>query len=126
MSPQALPHLFQEDLYSFRSQLIVVLSKNWESYKEEEQMLLRKILSSVKVDINAVLIIAQPVIDLKVLQTYTPSRVLVFGSTPNEELPSYQATSAQGFTVIRADDLNELDDQRKKNLWLALRQMFGV
>ena len=126
MNSQALPHLYQEDLYSFHTQLVVVLSKNWESYKEEEQMLLRKILSSVKVDINAVLIVAQPVVDLKVLQTYAPSRVLVFGSTPNEELPSYQATSAQGFTVIRADDLNELDDQRKKNLWLALRQMFGV
>jgi hypothetical protein len=30
-----------------------------------------------------------------------------------------------GFRVIRADDLHELDDDRKKNLWLALRQMFG-
>lgn len=126
MNPQALPHLFQEELYSFNTSIVVVLVQPWQHYNAEEQALLKKILSSVKTDINAVQMVAQPSIDLEALRIYSPSRVLLFGVSPSEELPWYQTHTAQGFMVIRADDLSALDDQKKKNLWLALRQMFGV
>lgn len=118
--------LFQEELYAFTSPLVVILPKQWETYSTEEQSLLQKILTSVKLDLNAIQILAQPSVELKSLLIYSPSRVLVFGSTIREDVPLYSATAAQGFIVIRADDLNALDDQKKKNLWLALRQMFGI
>lgn len=126
MNAQALPLLFQEDLYSIRAQMVVVLRKDWDRYEEEEQILLTKILASVRVDFNAVRMIALPAVDLSALQIYTPARVLIFGSVVADNVPSYEAISAQGFTAIRADDLTELDDQKKKSLWLALRPMFGV
>lgn len=126
MNPQALPHLFQEELYNFNTAVVVVLTQPWQRYSGDEQALLKKILSSVKVDINAVQMVAQPSIDLQTLHIYSPSRVLLFGATPTDNLPLYQAHTAQGFTVIRADDLGAFDEQKKKNLWLALRQMFGV
>lgn len=126
MNPEALPHLFQEDLYSFSISVVVVLPKPWQDFGAEEQVLLKKILASVKVDINAVQMVIRPSIELKALHIYSPSRVLLFGVTPNEHVPFYQTQTAQGFTVVRADDLSALDEQKKKNLWLALRQMFGV
>lgn len=126
MNPQALPHLFQEELYNFNTSTVVVLAQAWQNYPAVEQALLKKILSSVKTDINAVQIIAQPSIELNQLRNYAPSRVLLFGATPSEDLPLYETHTAQGFMVIRADDLSALDDQKKKNLWLALRQMFGL
>jgi len=126
VNPQALPHLFQEELYQFNTPVVVVLAQPWHLYTAEEQALLKKILSSVKVDMNAVQMVAQPSIELQTLHIYSPSRVLLFGVNPAEDLPAYQLHTAQGFMVIRADDLGALDDQKKKNLWLALRQMFGI
>ena len=106
--------------------MVVVLPKPWQDFGADEQVLLQKILGSVKVDMDATQMVVQSSIDLKALRIYSPSRVLLFGVTPDEDLPLYQTQAAQGFTVIRADDLSALDDQKKKNLWLALRQMFGV
>ena len=126
MNAPITSYLFQEDLYNFTTPLVVVLSKKWESYSNEEQLLLNKILTSVKVDVNAVQIVVQPVIELAALQIYSPEKVLIFGSATTEDIGLYQSASAQGFIVIRADDLSLLDDQKKKNLWIALRQMFGL
>ena len=127
MQPQALSQLFQEDLYHFNTPVIVVLSRDWRFYSEEEQMLLRKIVGSVKLDINTIQMVARPLLDLKALQIYRPSKILLFGANAADaDLPMYQSTTAQGFIVIRADDLSALDDEKKKNLWLALRQMFGI
>lgn len=124
--PSVLSHLFQEDLYLFSAPVVVVLPKPWESYDPEEQTLLQKILTSVKIDIGAVQMVVHPSIELASLKVFSPSRVLIFGSSIQEDIPLYEATAAQGFIAIRADDLSMLDDQKKKNLWLALRQMFGV
>ena len=126
MNATSLSHLYQEDLFYFSTPLVIILPKPWESYQEDEYKLLQKILTSVKIDINAVQIVVQPSVDLETLQIYSPARVLIFGSEVTQEISFYQATPAQGFTVIRADDLTQLDDQKKKNLWNALRQMFGV
>jgi len=127
VDPYALAQLFPEDLYHYSSPLVVVLSRDWPSYSDEEQMLLKKILSSVKVDIPTVQMVVRPSVDLKTLQIYRPTKVLMFGVNSSDgDVPLYQATTAQGFMVIRADDLSVLDDQKKKNLWLALRKMFGI
>jgi hypothetical protein len=125
LNRDALPHLFQEELYQFTAPMTVVVPRPWETYTQEEELLLAKILTSVKIDIGAVQMIEQAVLDLQALPIYSPTRVLIFGSA-SEDLPLYQVVPAQGFTVIRADDLAMLDDIKKKNLWAALRQMFGI
>jgi hypothetical protein len=122
----AYDQLFQEEVYHFSAPVAVVLSKSWDAYTSDEQLLLRKILSSVKVDLNAVQLLSRASLRLESLKIFSPARVLVFGSEiENDDVPLYQSTPAQGFRVIRADDLTALDDQRKKSLWNALRLMFG-
>ena len=69
--------------------------------------------------------VVQPSVDFESLLVYSPARVLVFGSDTREEIGLYEETPAQGFIVIRADDLRDLDEPKKKKLWNALRQMFG-
>jgi len=124
--PSALPYLFQEELYLFSNPVLVILPKPWESYGSSEQTLLQKILTSVKIDMDTVQIVVLPSADLESLKVFSPSRVLIFGGNTADHLPFYKETTAQGFMAIRAEDLSLLDDQKKKNLWLALRQMFGV
>lgn len=126
MNDQALSALYSEELYRYDTPLVVVLPRAWDTYSADDQSLLKKILTSVKVDINAVLIIARSSLDLKELSVYSPARALLFGCAVDTGVPDYQQTAAQGFTMIKADDLNALDEQKKKNLWIALRQMFGV
>jgi hypothetical protein len=118
--------LFHEDLYFLKVPVLVVLPKAWESYSPDEQNLMQKILTSVKIDWNSVQLLIQPLITLKSLAIYAPERVLIFGSQTDESMATYQETQAHGFIVIRADDLSLLDDQKKKNLWTVLRQTFRV
>ena len=126
MNASALTHLFQEELYRFSTPVIVVLTRPWDAYTTDDQLLLKKILTSVKVDINAVQMVVRPSLDIRSLSIHAPARVLIFGAEPNESLEMYQPVPAQGFIVIRADDLGALDEQKKKTLWVGLRQMFGV
>ncbi len=126
MKDAALTALFPEELYRFDAPLVVVLPRAWNTYADGDQSLLRKILTSVKIDINAVLVIVRASLDPKDLAVYSPARVLLFGCTVESDVPLYQQTTAHGFSMIQADDLNALDEQKKKNLWNALRQMFSI
>lgn len=126
LSYSATSPLFQEEIYQYDTQVMVVLAKAWEEYTSEQQRLLEKILTSVKIDIHSVQMISLPIVSLTSLTNFAPARVLIFGSATKEDIGLYQQTPAQGFIVVKADDLTQLDDSRKKNLWMALRPMFGV
>lgn len=126
MNAQLSTYLFNEELYHFHTDVVVIIPEPWGSYSAEEYTLLNKILTSVKLDIHSVSVVVQPSFDLEALKAYAPAKVLIFGSSTADSIAFYEKTAAQGFTVIRADDLRALDDQKKKNLWLALRQMFDV
>lgn len=121
-----VPHLFQEALYHFTSPAVVVLRREWVEYSEGERQLLQKILTSVHVDMNAALMLARPVLDFDELNIHAPSHVFVFGSQLPADVQKYQPQKAHGFDVIAADDLDALVDQKKKDLWAALKQMFSV
>ena len=115
-APSALNELFHEEIYSFNSPLVVVLSQPWEAYHTEDQLLLQKILASVKVDISTVHILTRPILSLGELQRLQPGKVLIFGGEVAEDIPFYSETAAHGFSVIRAEDLAQLDEQKKKSL----------
>jgi hypothetical protein len=122
----AISYLFQEDLYQLPPQpLAVLLSCEWNKYTPEERTLLAKILGAVKLDLASVRILTGKELTLNELSSLAAPKVLVFGASLSEIQP-YEHIQAQGFSVIKADDLSELDDAKKKSLWLALRNMFGV
>jgi hypothetical protein len=116
------PYLFQEEIYNIPANTLVVLAKPWDSYSSDEKGLLLKILGSVKLSLASVQVIVQP--ELRLWDLPHPHKVLVFGSKSDGK--SYTCEQAQGFTVLKADDLPQLDDAKKKSLWLALKEMFAV
>lgn len=121
-----IQHLFQEELYHIHYKAVVVLAKPWEDHSPEDVALLSKILGSVKLSLASVHIVVKPTVMLQSLADYPASKILLFGSQIDQEIKAYENVSHQNFSVIRADDLGQLDDTKKRNLWLALRQMFGV
>lgn len=125
MSDSALSYLYQEDLYQIPGKVTVILRRPWSSYSPEHQTLLSKILASVKLSLSSVQVLTADTFNMDALD-HRASRILIFGSIADASIIPYQANQAQGFTIIRADDLPELDDQKKKSLWIALKSMFGM
>jgi hypothetical protein len=122
----AITHLFQEELYRVPANLAVIIPKEWHKILEEEKALLAKILGSVKLSMDSVLIVTQQNIDWDALAVLKPAKVLIFGSHMSGDIKPYESTNLNNITLIKADDLGMLDDNKKKSLWIALKQMFSV
>lgn len=125
MNHESVPFLFTEELYQVPQAVIIILARKWEAYSADDKALLTKILSSVRLSMASVQVLSQSSLSLPSILSFGPSKVVIFGAE-SSELNYYEAVQAQGFTVLKADDLSELDDAKKKTLWLGLKNMFSV
>jgi hypothetical protein len=119
-------NLYQEDLYQISTGTMIVLSKEWTELRDEDKALLTKILGSVKLNLAVVRIVVRKEFSPEDLAAYSPARIIAFGSVCKSAPAMYQHQSLAGISIISADALDILDDLKKKNLWLALKQMFGI
>jgi hypothetical protein len=119
-------HLFQEDLYNIPPRVIVVLSKPWEEVSENDRTVLSKMLVAVRLNLSVVQIIHRTELSIDELTALAPSRVLTFGTNLKQSTKRYEFMTLEGIPVIAADSLEQLDDIKKKNLWIALKQMFAL
>jgi hypothetical protein len=119
-------YLYQEELYQIATPVLVVLPRPWHKILDHEKALLVKILGSVRLSMDAVLIQFQPESNVENMKALNPGKVLIFGSKMSNDIPPYQKVNMDAMALVWADDLSDLDDGKKKNLWLALRQMFGL
>lgn len=115
---------FPEELYLLHPKVTVIVPVPWTEVKDEERILLSKILSAVKQSLDSVVVIHQPKLDLSVFAE-KPKKVLCF--SPAEGLPKFEVLPAQDTSVIVSLPLTELltNDDAKKKLWAGLRVMFG-
>ena len=121
-----LEYLYHEELYAQRATVLVILFPGWNELAEEDRLLLKKIMGSVRLDLAAVQIITRQEFSLQDLETYAPKQIIAFGSVFKGSTAQYQLISHEGTSVIQADSLQKLDDPKKKSLWMALKQMFNI
>jgi hypothetical protein len=126
MSEAPFEHLYQEELYLIPPRTIVVIDKPWNEVTNDDRTLLIKILGSVKLGLSNVQIVSGKQFSMDELGAMEPARLIVFGASVKELTRLYEFTTMSGIPVICADSLPALDDARKKNLWIALRQMFKI
>lgn len=119
-------NLYQEELYAIPSRTLIIIDKPWELVRDDERNLLAKILGSVKLSLSAVQIVHRGDLDASDLAVYNPTRIISFGVKVSPVQKEYEYVPVDGHHILVADSLGALDDARKKNLWLALRQMFGL
>ena len=124
MSASPLTHLFTEELYTIPPAVTIILSQPWESISEDQKTLLSKILGSVKIGLASSRIIQRQAVTEDELKEIGGQKILLFGT--QAQINPYEHIQAQGFSVIRADELGALDDAKKKSLWLALKTMFAA
>jgi len=127
VSDLSLPHyLYQEEVYGLKPKVLVILGKDWSDVSTAEQLLLSKILESVKLSIAAVQIITIESFDLHDIVAYNPAQLISFGSKFKRAASLYEIITIEGASIILADPLDHLNDATKKSLWGALKQMFLI
>lgn len=119
-----LENLYQEELYQIKSKVLIVLSRPWSEISNEETILLGKILNAVKLSLAAVQIITRTEFAVEDFKLLKPTCIIVFGATLKDSTKMYENLSIGGISVVVAEELRHLDDSRKKNLWLTLKQVF--
>jgi len=124
MNQEFFEATYPEEVYQLNQRPIIVIHVNWNELTDNERELLSKILAAIKIPIDAVRIITQPLLDLSRLQGNT-NRVIYFGSV-NDGTAYYQVLATGEITYICAEPLRDLlsNEAARKQLWAALRQAF--
>jgi hypothetical protein len=120
----ALENLYSEELYNIPSKVLVVISKPWSEIQEDEKTLLGKILSSVKLSLSSVQIINRAEFGVEDFNAPRPACIIAFGATLKNSSKMYEKIAAERTAIVVADELRQLDDLRKRNLWLTLKEVF--
>jgi DNA polymerase III psi subunit len=118
--------IFNEEIYSIRTSVLVVVANSWDSLKDDEQQLLTKILSSVKLNLAGVRVVTHKKFSSNDIRIYAPQYVISFGAEYSGTDRSYEVVREEEYSILKVDGLNQLDDSKKKSLWNALKQMFGI
>ena len=126
MNATIAKHTFQEGVYRLPGRVLVLLPNGWDAVTDSEQQLLTRILSSVKLSLAAVQVISANSFSVAEASTFNATTILSFGVPFTGLDQPYQATTFDDLTVVYADPVGTLDDVRKKNLWVALRQAFKL
>jgi hypothetical protein len=120
----ALENLYSEELYNIKPKVLIVFSKPWSEIQEDERALLGKILSSVKLSLSSVQIINRSEFGVDDFNAYGPACIIAFGATLKNSSKMYEKIAAERAAIVVADELCQLDDIRKRNLWLTLKEVF--
>ncbi|MBX2962709.1 MAG: hypothetical protein KF687_09365 [Cyclobacteriaceae bacterium] len=122
---QSASQIFTEDIFDIQGKVIVLVPRPWTSYKNIEIELLRKILGAVNLKLEQVQLLEFASTDFQSLQVFKPSMILSFGSKIKEINTPYQVSAHQGIHALVADSPDMLNDERKKRLWTAMRELFA-
>jgi DNA polymerase III psi subunit len=126
MHPAVFSSLYTCELYRLPAAVAVVVPDAWKNTAPAERELLGRILQSVNLSLHHVRILSQPQLNVATLPV-RPQQLLAFTTAP-PGAPLYEMISTPACAMVIAEPLNQLlnHDQRKKQLWLALKAMFGL
>ena len=119
-----IENLYTEELYNIKSKVLIIIHKSWMQVDDTERTLLGKILGALKLSLPRVQIITRSEFVMEDVKMFSPSCVIAFGATLKSSSKMYENAGTNELPIVVAHELYQLDDIRKKNLWLALKQIF--
>jgi uncharacterized protein YbaR (Trm112 family) len=119
-----LQHLYQEEIYKVKSKVLIIIPRPWEQLQEDETLLLQKILNAVKLSTASVQIVTKKEFNIQEFNSYQPSFIIAFGAVLKNSDKRYENLLIDGIPILVSDELRQLDDIKKKNLWTTLKQAF--
>lgn len=118
--------LYQEELYQVPPKVIFIIAQPWEDLSESDTATLTKLISALKLSIAGVQINSMKSFSLDALTAYNPNKVIALGASFESSTLLYENFLEGGVSIILSESISQLDDAKKKNLWLALRKMFSI
>ena len=118
-------YLYPEEIYKISSKVLIVIDKPWSEITGDENILLDKILKALKLSLASVQIQTRPEFSIEDFKIFAPSFILAFGSKLRNSDKMYEELQMDGTPIVVAEALDQLDDVRKRNLWLTLRESFA-
>lgn len=122
--PDLWENLYREEIYKVKPKALIVINKPWSDISAEESILLEKILKASKLSLASVQIVTRSSFSAEDFKVFSPPFIIAFGSTLENSDKMYASISTGETNVIVAHELSELDDERKRNLWITLKQAF--
>jgi hypothetical protein len=119
--PTMIADLYQEEIYQIKDRVLIVLAVSWDSLSQDDKVLLSKILGAIRLSLDGVQIISQQSLDFQYISNLAPKWVIQFSNEATDDIPYYVATTIEGVSLIKSHTLGDLDDARKKSLWMALK-----
>jgi len=116
-------YLYQEEIYKINPKFLVVIDKPWPEVTGDEKILLEKILNALKLTLASVQILTRAEFSIEDFRAYSPSFILAFGSKLRNSDTMYNEIKVNETTIVVSDALDQLDETKKRNLWLTLRQV---
>lgn len=117
--------IYNEELYNLPARVMVLLPVAWNELPEAEVVLLGKILSAARLQLNGVQIVTTQQTSLHKLKVFSPLVIISFGVALTPQTEFYQVKTTDNIYIIQSDSLGVLDDVRKKNLWNALKELIN-
>jgi hypothetical protein len=122
MQPEIFQSVFQEEIYSLRPHLTVVINRAWPDLKEQEKEQLTKIIAALK-NVHSVDVVTQPTLNIAYFKGRT-QYVIYFGEVP-AGIAYYQVMEAEGIRFICSESLSQLitNESLRKQLWVGLQPL---
>jgi DNA polymerase III psi subunit len=117
---------YQEEIFQIKEKPIVVINESWDQLGSKERELLTKIISALKISIDAIMVVSQP--SLQITSYYNKTRKLIyFGELPAGVL-HYELLESGDLSFICSESLTQLIDNEpsRKQLWQGLRKLFSI
>jgi len=126
MNQELFETIFQEEVFLLKPKPIVVINKAWESLGDKERELLAKIISALKITLDAVTVVSQPTLHVTSFHGKT-SKLIYFGELP-AGVSYYEVLESGNLSFICSESLSQLIDNEtaRKQLWQALKQLFSI
>ena len=116
--------LYQEEIYRVKPKTLVIIAKPWSDFSEDEHRLLEKILKSLQLSLASVQIMVRTEFSAGDFEAFSPPFIIAFGATLKDSDKMYEEIQANGTKIVVAHELDQLDEGRKRNLWITLKQVF--
>jgi len=116
--------VFQEEVYSIKPKLVIVIENSWHLLSEQEKELLKKIIGALKISLESIQIVSQSDFKISSFENRT-EKLLYFGANAGE-FANYQQHTFSGISFICAEALSNLllNEAARKQLWTGLKNMF--
>jgi DNA polymerase III psi subunit len=126
MNKELLESTYQEEIFQIRLRSVVVINEAWDKLGLKEHELLTKIISALRISIDAVTMVSQPGLDVTHFHNKT-NQLIYFGKLP-AGVSYYEVLQSGNLSFICAESLTQLVDNEpaRKQLWQGLKKLFAI